>query len=95
MIKPILRKELYDRIHIHQSTSDYSEFFNKFIPRSHMPSDYGGNLSSISQLNEENRKYLYEMRGYFLSEMDQMNLKFEDRVIEPSADEDDEFFDAE
>lgn len=95
MIKPILRKELYDRIHIHQSTSDYSEFFNKFIPRSHMPSDYGGYLPSISQLNEENRKYLYEMRGYFLSEMDQMNLKFEDRVIEPSADEDDEFFDTE
>lgn len=93
MIKPILKKELYDRIHIHQATSDYSEFFKKFVPRSHMPSDYGGDLKSIAELNEENRKYLYEMRDYFLSEMDQMNLKFEDRVIEPSADEDDEFFD--
>lgn len=94
MIKPFVRKELYERIHLHQATTDYSAFFEKFIPRSHMPSDYGGDLKSIAELHDENRKYLVEMRDYFLCETDQANLKFEDRLVNEIPDEDD-FFDAE
>lgn len=97
MIKPFVRKELYERIHLHNSSAGYENFFKKFVPRSHMPSDYGGNLASVLELHEQNRKVLEEMRDYFLWEEDQLNLKFEDKVFDDSNndDDDEEFYDAE
>lgn len=38
MVKPFLRKELFERIHLHPVGTDYNEFFKKYIPKSHMPS---------------------------------------------------------
>lgn len=88
-----MRKELYERIHLHTG-SDYEEFFKKFIPRSHMPSDYGGDLESVLELHEKNTKLLEDMNQYFLLEEDQMMMKYENYL--PDADEeDDDFYDAE
>lgn len=92
MIKPFLRKELFERIHLHQAGTDYNEFFEKHIPKSHMPSDYGGDLGSCDELHAKNRKMMTDMRKYFLSEEEQMNLKLEERAGDNG---DDEFFDAE
>lgn len=96
MVKPFVKKELYERIHLH-SGDNHEEFFRKFIPKSHMPSDFGGDLESIEVLHEENRKLLMKMRNYFVNEVRQTNLEFEDRAVESNGgddDEEDEFLNA-
>lgn len=94
MIKPFLKKEFYERIHLHKAGSDLKEFFEKFVPRTHMPSDYGGDLESSEVLHEKNRQILNEMRDYFIMEEQQMNLQLEDHVDDNNNDDDD-FYDAE
>lgn len=95
MIKPFLKKEFYDRIHLHKTGESLDNFFRNHIPRSHMPSDYGGDLESCSVLNDETAKKLNEMREYFLFEENQMNLKLEHLADNNNNDEDDDFQDAE
>lgn len=88
MIKPFLKKELYERIHLHKSGTDYEEFFRKFIPRSHMPADYGGDLGSLKELHEQNRKLLNDTRDYFIMEEQQMNLNLDDQAKDKDEDDD-------
>lgn len=59
-----------------------------------MPSNYGGDLESIEELHDQNRQLLVDMREYFIAEEDQMNYKFEDRVVVKSSNDGDDFFDA-
>lgn len=89
MIKPFLKKELYERIHLHKIGTDYAEFYQKFIPRSHMPSDYGGNLESLKELHEQNRKLLSDTREYFIMEEQQMKLYLEEHANDKDVDDDD------
>lgn len=99
MIKPFLRKEFYDRIHLHKYGTCDEEFFEKYVPRSHMPSDYGGDLETIDVLHEKNRQYLYDMSDYFLIEEQQMKQELDDldRYLcqndSDDEDEGDEFYD--
>lgn len=46
MMRPFLKKELLDMIHVH-STMD--TFLDKFIPKAIMPKDYGGTADSIAE----------------------------------------------
>lgn len=73
----LFRRDLYERINFHVPGTDYEEFFARFIPRSHMPSDYGGDLGSIKELHKQNRKLLMDLREYFLFEEDSASLKYE------------------
>ena len=68
MIKPFVKKELYDVIHIHTSELDYEEFFEKYVPRHCMPSDYGGDLPSFDELHSKNVKSLVSMKEYYYLE---------------------------
>lgn len=96
MIKPFLKKEFYDRIHLHKTGSSNDDFFNNHIPRSHLPSDYGGDLESCDVLNEKTREKLIDMREYFLFEENQMNLKLEHLAEDDNNNDDgDDFQDAE
>lgn len=56
-----------------------------------MPSTYGGDLGTVEELHEQNRKLLYEMNEYFIEEEQQLLLKREDLA----AEYDDDFFDKE
>ena len=94
MIRPFVRKELYERIYLHPASMNFEEFFMKFIPRSHMPSDYGGDLPSVEELHDKNRELLIEMRDYFLFEENQTNFKYEELVMEASSDDESDFIDA-
>lgn len=97
MIKPFLKKEFYDRIHLHKAGESLEDFFKNHIPRSHIPSDYGGDLESCDTLNEKTKEILNEMREYFLFEEQQMNLKLEHNADDNNNvdDDDDDFQDAE
>lgn len=67
MIKPFMSKELFDIIHVHTSEMDFNQdFFEKFLPKSSMPADYGGELSNIiSVLHAKNCEILCTFKEYF------------------------------
>lgn len=74
MIKPFMSKHLFDIVHVHPVGMDFHEhFFEKFIPKSSMPSDYGGDLASLSELHEKNCKVLCSFKEYF--ELEEKHLK--------------------
>jgi hypothetical protein len=57
---------------------DYEKFYRDFIPKSCLPSDYGGDLESIEILHNKNRENLHQMREYFLLEERLMNFEFDE-----------------
>ncbi|XP_070491774.1 alpha-tocopherol transfer protein-like [Chironomus tepperi] len=65
IIKPFMKKELADVIHIHTADMDYNEFFEKHVPRHCMPSDYGGDLPSLDELHAKNIETLRTMKEYY------------------------------
>lgn len=78
IVKPLLRSEMFDKIHFHPTNMDYEKFYKEFIPKSHLPSDYGGDLESIQVLHENQRSAFLEMRDYFLMEEGQMNFEYDE-----------------
>lgn len=56
---------------------DYEKFYNECIPKSCLPSDYGGDLESVEELHNKNRKTLTSMRDYFLMDDRMMNFELE------------------
>lgn len=57
---------------------DYEKFFDEFVPKSHMPSDYGGDLESVEVLHAKHREGLMKVRDYFLVEEHQVNGDFDE-----------------
>ena len=53
---------------------DYNKFFDEFVPRSCMPSDFGGDLKSIEELHKQTCIELNLQNHYFLMEQLQAAL---------------------
>ncbi|XP_055375202.1 alpha-tocopherol transfer protein-like [Condylostylus longicornis] len=68
MIKPFLQKELLEIIHTHPTDMDYEEFFKKWIPKTHMPSDYGGDMPSVEELHFDFCKEIVLKKEFFDAE---------------------------
>ncbi|KAL7030133.1 hypothetical protein ACKWTF_006537 [Chironomus riparius] len=68
IIRPFMKKELYDIIHIHPSNLNYEEFFEKHVPRHCMPADYGGDLQPLKILHSKNVETLLSYKEYFYLE---------------------------
>lgn len=77
IVKPLLRSELFNKIYFHSSTKDLESFYKEHIPKSNLPSDYGGDLESIEVLHNRQRAELMEMREYFLMEERQINFEYD------------------
>lgn len=74
MIKPFIARELFDIIHVHPSGMDFNQdFFEKFLPKSAMPADYGGDLPLINELHEKNCELLSSFKEYF--ELEEKHMK--------------------
>lgn len=56
---------------------DYKKFYNECLPKSCLPSDYGGDLESIEVLHNEHRESLNKMRDFFLLEEKMFKFEFE------------------
>lgn len=52
-------------MHLHYADIDWEEFYAKHIPRSCLPSDYGGDLESVEALTKKNYDDLQTMEDYF------------------------------
>lgn len=82
MVKPFIRSEVFNKVHFHPPNMDWEKFHEKYIPKSCLPSDYGGDLESIEELHNKQREELMEMRDYFIMEEGQVNFQYDDRAEE-------------
>lgn len=53
------------QLNLHYADINWEEFYEKHIPRSCLPSDYGGDLESIEVLSKKNHEVLKSMEDYF------------------------------
>lgn len=67
-----------NRVYFHPNSLDFEKFYADWIPKSCLPSDYGGTLETIQELSDKNREELTKMREYFLYEERLVNFEFED-----------------
>lgn len=64
LVKPILKSNVLDAIHIH---TDIESLF-KFVPKDIVPKDYGGNEQPLKDLNDINIRKLESYQNWFIEE---------------------------
>jgi len=62
------------QIHLHPHSLDYELFFEEFIPRACMPSDYGGTMGSVQDLHEQHCREFIRLRDYFNADEAEANM---------------------
>jgi hypothetical protein len=78
MIKPFVRAEFYDRIHLHPIGTSYDDIYESHVPKSHMPKNLGGDLdTTIEELHKITCMNILSCREYFLLEEKQMKLELD------------------
>lgn len=55
---------------------DYEKFYEECIPKSCLPSDYGGDLDSVAELHKKTWKEMNEISEYFKLEERASALEF-------------------
>lgn len=53
---------------------DYEKFYKDHIPKSCLPSDFGGELESVTELHKKHCKEFKRLRNYFVAEEQQAAL---------------------
>lgn len=61
---------------------DWDKFYADYIPKSSLPSDFGGDLESVAELHEKQCKDFQRSRDFFVFEEQQAMLKLDDIVID-------------
>ena len=57
---------------------DFEDFYKNVIPKECMPSDFGGDLESVAQLNKKNSEELVNLKTYFTAEQNQVFITKQD-----------------
>jgi hypothetical protein len=73
---------MLNKVHMYSSSIDFEKFYKDCVPKSHLPSDYGGELESVEELQTQQRQTFNKMKDYFLYEEMQSNLEFDEYVDE-------------
>ncbi|KAK9892505.1 hypothetical protein WA026_020494 [Henosepilachna vigintioctopunctata] len=81
LLKPLLKKELLDMIHIHSNLDS----FHKVLPKEYLPKDYGGNGSEAVTTLAEQMRSLVENNSEFF-QYQQQQVTDESKRIEKSKD---------
>ncbi|XP_052751829.1 alpha-tocopherol transfer protein-like [Galleria mellonella] len=68
LIKPFMDKKFFDMLKFHQKDENLDDFYAKVIPRSSLPSDFGGSLPDTQTLNNQNIETLRALEPYFKAE---------------------------
>ena len=72
--------EILSKITFHSSSMDHEKFYEECVPKSHLPSDFGGDLESVEELHKKHRAKLMTLREYFLMEEQQQYSKFDEFI---------------
>lgn len=81
-MKPFVKSELFNKVQFHSKNLDYERFYKECVPKSHLPSDLGGDLESVEILHNRHREILMKLREFFLMEEQQWNFEFDQYVEE-------------
>lgn len=68
---------LLNQLHLHSPNTDMEKFYTEWIPKSCLPSDYGGDLESIDELHQKHCEEFMRLRPLFLAEEQQATLKLD------------------
>ncbi|KAG5679562.1 hypothetical protein PVAND_009122 [Polypedilum vanderplanki] len=86
IVKPFASIGILSKVYLHTSNINWQDFFQNHIPKSHLPSDYGGELKSIKELHEEQREKMFEIKDYFEFEEMQVDYTFDKLLGDLSKD---------
>lgn len=64
-------------MYLHTPTADMEKIYAERIPRSSLPSDYGGSSKSIQELHKELYEELLDSREFYLFEEKQARLEMD------------------
>lgn len=70
------------QIHLHHGTN-YDELHKNVVPRSCLPSDFGGDLKSAEELHKEHVKEFIRLRNYFIHDEKEANLLIQNWISKP------------
>lgn len=56
---------------------DMNDFYKNVIPKESLPTDFGGDLPSVNELNEKNKEEYYKMKDYFRAEEGQRGIHWD------------------
>ncbi|XP_059619779.1 alpha-tocopherol transfer protein-like [Phlebotomus argentipes] len=84
LVKPFMKAEIFNMMHLHTSNMDWEEFYEKHIPKSCLPSDFGGDCPSVAEMHEAFKKEVMDLRDYFVSDE---KTTFGDQKIENKTQE--------
>lgn len=62
------------QIHVHPSNMDFEKFYENFVPKSCLPSDYGGDLDSVEELHKQHTEEFLTLENHFIEEEKQAKL---------------------
>lgn len=82
MIRPFVWSEMVARVHFWTADIDWETFYEKFIPKTHLPSDYGGDLESLEVLHNRQLEEFVEFEKYFQFEEQHKNFELDDMLDE-------------
>lgn len=68
MVKYFMPKGLLELSYFHGADFDLQKFSQDFIPKTHLPSDLGGDLESVEILNSKTSERLMTLQSYFNAE---------------------------
>jgi hypothetical protein len=86
---------IYFQLHLHSSNMDWDKFNAEYIPKSCLPSDFGGDLESVAELQDKSCKDFQRAREYFILEEQQTSLKLDDLALDKQSLKNDFIFESE
>lgn len=87
-MKPFIKSDILNRVYFHPTDLDYQKFYDECIPKSCLPSDYGGDLESIEELHDRHKKSMMKLRDYFLIGDKILNFELEEYDFDAPLDDD-------
>lgn len=64
-------------MHLHPSNFDREKFYTEHVPKSSLPSNFGGDCESVQTLHDRLSKEFMDMRDYYMVEEKQAALELE------------------
>lgn len=64
-------------MYLHPSSFDFEQFYAQHVPRSCLPSDFGGVCESVEELHKKLCEEFLEMREFFAVEEKQAALELD------------------
>lgn len=76
-MRPFASTGILSKVHLHSYDINWDDFHKNYIPKTHLPADYKGDLPSIKEIHEKDRELMLRLKNYFIEEEKQANYEFD------------------